>query len=76
MKLKPLSVADNSVGSRTATAGNVGGALLLWPWWLAACIRDPTLIFVTERDLTIQRVTHIIFSSPVEKNSFLFNSIY
>ena len=40
--LKPLSVTNNSVGSRTATAGNVGGYIE------AHVARESTLFFDRE----------------------------
>ena len=49
--LKALSVTNDSNGSRTASRAT--WALLLWPTWLAAAVRESTLLFVTEKDLKV-----------------------
>ena len=42
--LKPLSVTNKSVGSRTAAASNVGAAVVVH-----VAVREPVLLFVNER---------------------------
>ena len=59
--LKPLSVTSNSLSSRTATAGNVGAAIVAHVARSAAAVREPTLFLATERILSkiyLENSTH------------------
>ena len=42
--VKPFSVTNNSIGLRTAAAGNVDAAIVAY-----VAVRESTLLFVTER---------------------------
>ena len=42
--VEPLSVTNNSIGLRTAAAGNVDAAIVAY-----VAVRESTLLFVTER---------------------------
>ena len=48
ISLNPLSATKNIIGSQTAAAVN----MLLWLTWLAAAVRKPMLLVVTERGLS------------------------
>ena len=58
---KPLSVTYNSFGSRTAVAGNVGASVVVHV--VAAAVREPTLLFVTEMGFTGKLIWLKMYSS-------------
>ena len=53
-QVKPLSVTNISVDSRTAAAAT--WTLFLCSTWFAASVREPTLLFVTEMGFTVNRI--------------------
>ena len=48
-RCKPLSVINNSVSSRSANARHVGHNTIAAPMLPAEAVREPTLLFVTEK---------------------------
>ena len=58
-QVKPLSATNNSVGLQTAAEGNSGTAI--------AAIREPTLLFITERGLNWTGISGILDSKSEKR---------